>query len=187
MLVARGRLAGSILVTGPIITICQAGRAGGQCRDQRQIHPFVDDAAEAEPGVGDAGLVRRLGEGGAGGREMCGVDGGRERRDGRVAMALGFVQAVAAGEHHIRTADQFGFPRHQQRIGMGEGGKLVHAVIDTLPGAQMIREAQHHRRVVPQDRGGRDRGCHQRIQQHAQAGLPRRAIPPVRQAGAQGR
>ena len=40
--------AGSILATGPIMTIDQSGRAAANERDKLQVDAFVDDAVVAE-------------------------------------------------------------------------------------------------------------------------------------------
>ena len=48
MLARRGRSAGSILTTGPTITIDQSGRAAATASISAEVDPLVDDAVEAE-------------------------------------------------------------------------------------------------------------------------------------------
>ena len=81
MLAARGSVAGSILTTGPISTNCQSGRSAAAAAEQRDIHPLVDHAEEAEARARDRRLVRRdrlmrV----ARAREVRDVDAARERR-----------------------------------------------------------------------------------------------------------
>ena len=87
MLGRRGSEAGSIFTTGPSITRCQSGRAAATPSTQRDIHPLVDHAEEAEPRMRDRGLVGRIGRDPPRLREVRDVDAARERMDVRDAGA----------------------------------------------------------------------------------------------------
>ena len=54
-----GSEAGSILTTGPITDRQIRTKVGDICHEV-DVHSFVDDAEEADPGAGDGGLVRRV-------------------------------------------------------------------------------------------------------------------------------
>ncbi len=71
--------------------------------------------------------------------------------DVAVQVLLGLVEAVAAGEHHVRQAQQLLLQPDQLGRGEAEVGQLVHAVIDGADGLQVTRERQHHRGIVPPD------------------------------------
>ena len=128
----------------------------GERGHQLQVHPLVDDAVEAEPRVRQGGLVggivgrrqaARLGEVGT-------VHAGGEGVDVGVPAALGLVQAVAAGEHHVGQAHQIALQLLQPLRRELEGGEFVHAVVnDRRRGfGDVAGELQHHGRVVPGDR-----------------------------------
>ena len=97
----RGSVAGSILTTGPIITSCQSGPRCGDAGEQREVHALVDHAEEAKARMRDGRLVRRIAARCAGLREVRDVDAARKRVDVGMAMPLGFVERLAAGEHQI--------------------------------------------------------------------------------------
>ena len=117
--------------------------------DQRKIDALVDDAVKAQLRAGNRGLVKRFGDTAARRREMIAVDRRGEGVDRVVAVTLRFVQAVAPREHDVRPLDQRGLALDQQRVGECERGEFVHAVVYDGFRAEMIGEAQHHRRVEP--------------------------------------
>ena len=119
----------------------------GHGGDQLQIHPLIEDAIEPQDGPA-RGADRHL----AGLREMGAVDTGREGIDVGVQMLLRFIQAVSAGEDHIRRGDQLLLQGTQGRRGEAEIRQLVHAVIDDGRGLDVPRDRQHHGRVVPEYR-----------------------------------
>ena len=104
-----------------------------------------------------------------------------------MAVALGLVQAVAAGEDDVGArAAARPRARRSARIGEAEGGQLVHAVVDDRRGVEMLGEGEHHRRVEPQH-GRRAHGCvatSMSSSSRSPASISLRA-PPVRQARAQ--
>ena len=57
MFLARGSDAGSILATGPTMTIDQSGRAAANERIKLQVDAFVDDAVIAENRPGNSALI----------------------------------------------------------------------------------------------------------------------------------
>ena len=148
-----GRSAGSIFTTGPTMT--SSSRAARRpARQQVEVHPLVDDAVEAEPrargcAAWSAGSSRwpraRLGE-------VRRVDADGKGWTLRVPVALGFVQAVAAGEDDVGAGAESSRSRADQ-LGRRapEGGQLVHAVVDDARPRGGAR-SQRHRRVVPEHR-----------------------------------
>ena len=149
---------------------------------QREVDALVDHAVEAEPGTGDRRLVGGRRHRAARDREVRGVDRGRKGVDVAVEFALGLEEAVPAREDRVGPGDQRRLALAQPRVGEAEGGELVHAVVDDRRGAEMIGEAQHHRRVEPQHRIGGHRGGDEHVEQLAQPRLDLRRIPPVRHA-----
>ena len=74
----------------------------GQRGEQLQVHPLVDHAVEAQARTGQRGLVGRLGHG----RRGRLAKWARSTLEGKgwmlaCAVALGLVEAVAAGEDHV--------------------------------------------------------------------------------------
>src|SRR6185503_19638538 len=70
----------------------------GDRGEQVEVHAFVDDAEEAEPRAVDRRLIVGHGVHAARLREVSPVDARRERVNVRMAILLGLVEAVAAGE-----------------------------------------------------------------------------------------
>ena len=114
--------------------------------------------------------------------KMCNVDRRREGVDVAVAVALGFVQAVAAGEDEIGTREQPRFAVEQSGVGEAERRQFVHAVVDDRSGVHMLCEREHHRRVEPEHRLGANARGHQHVEQLPQPRFDLLGIPPMRQA-----
>ncbi len=94
----------------------------GNLTEQRHIEPLIDHAIEAQARVRDVGLIRwvilRVARSG----EMRHVHAAGERVRIGMQGALGFPDAVAAGEHHIGALQQLTFALHQFRRRATEGG-----------------------------------------------------------------
>ncbi len=164
------------------------GAPQGHRMDEGEVHAFVDHPIEAEARMRDAGLVGRLlAPFGPGAPEVGDIDAGGEGMDVVVGGAPGLVEAMAAGEHDVGPLHQFGFQRFEAGRRMVEGGQLVHAVVDDGRGVDVAREAEHHRRVEPQDRPPAALKRQQAVQHVAQPRLPGRLVPPVGQARAERR
>ena len=103
---SRGRSAGSILTTGPIITSCQSGRASAMPRKQRDVEPLVEHAEESEPRPRQVALIGGIVGAVTGRGEMRDVDAARHRVDVVVLVLLGLVERLAAGEHHVGAPQQ---------------------------------------------------------------------------------
>jgi hypothetical protein len=151
--------------------------------DQLQVEPLVDHAVIAKPRAGQVALVRRAPVRLARDREVRRVNRRGEWVRVIVPPTLRLVQAAAAGKHDIGRFQQRRLALHQQRIGEGEGGELVHAVIDDRDRLQVPRPAEHHRRIEPGDRRGRQRVRHEFVEQRLQRFLLRIAVETRRQPG----
>ena len=156
------------------------GSRVGDRRQQRQVHPLVDDAVEAEPRAGQRALVGRVRQPAPRGGEMVAVDAGGEGMDVRVARALRLVQAVATGEHHVGRRHQVALEPGELGRGETEIGEFVHAVIDRARRPQMVGEGEHHRRVVPAHQPPGLPG-QQSVEERPQRGGPRRALQGIGQ------
>ena len=75
-------------------------------------------------------------------------------------LALGFVQAVAAGEDEVGLRDQPLLERKQFGRRTLEVGEFVHAIIDDAVGRDMLRKRQHHRGIIPPKHGFRGAPAH---------------------------
>jgi hypothetical protein len=127
------------------------GTGGGDAGEQLHVHALVDDAEEAEARPWQSRLIRRLLGGLACAREVGDIHAGRKRVDVRVQRALGLVQAVAARGDEVGAPHQLCLQRAKRRGRAREAGQLIHAVVHGGDRAQVIRERQRHRRVVPED------------------------------------
>ena len=140
MLPHAGRSSGSILTTGPTITIYQSGRMSAICAKQVGVEALVDHAVEAETRT----LQVRAGRSGWLAR---GVPSGsvtrrrrREAMDAVVAVLLRFVEARAASEDEVGAVDKLLLKVEQLFRGEAELRKLVHAVVDDDAGVEMPRK-----------------------------------------------
>ena len=152
MLTACGRLAGSILTTGPDHHELPIEPTRGRRRDEVEVESLVDHAAVAESRVRDGGLVGRVDETPAGPPEVVDVDAARKAMDVGVAAALRCVQLSAAGQHQVGPVEQATFLRDESLGRSLEAGEVVHAVEDGQRTRQMLGPAEGHRGVVPEDR-----------------------------------
>ena len=71
--------------------------------------------------------------------------------DAAMAVALGLVEAHAAGEDEVGAGEQRGLEIEQLARGPAEQRQLVHVVVDAQIAVQMARERHGHRGVVPED------------------------------------
>ncbi len=86
------------------------------------------------------GLVGRIGQALARLCEMRDVDAAREGMDLRMPLALGLVEAVAAGEDDVGALQKPALAARAAPAARREGRQLVHAVIDDALGRQMSGE-----------------------------------------------
>src|SRR3954451_13192952 len=84
------------------------GPQGGDAVEQLHIHALVYDSKETETRARDGGLVRRLLIDEPRLREVRRVNAAGKRMDVVVLVALGFVEALPAGEDHIGALEQLG-------------------------------------------------------------------------------
>ncbi len=129
----------------------------GEGRDQLEVEPLVDDAEEAEPRPRDPALQRvgALHRGGVGRRAperiVLGVDRARHAQHVRIRVALGLVQAWAAGDDEVGALQQRGLAlAHLARRAL-ECRELVHAVVDDRARRELAEHRQRHRRVEPDE------------------------------------
>ena len=118
--------------------------------DQLEIKTLVDHAVEAQARMGDFRLVVRVMLRPARGGEVLDIHAAGKRVGVVVALALGLVEAVAAGKDQVGAAHQLHFALDQLRWRAAKGREFVHAVVDDQVRCQMIGERQAHRRVVPE-------------------------------------
>ena len=104
-------------------------------------------------GCGDRGLVGGLGIARPPRlREVLEVDRGREAVHVAMPIALGLVEAHAAGEDEVGARENSSFSQRDQLLRCAaEKRELVHVVVDAEIAFEMARERQRHRRVVPKD------------------------------------
>jgi len=119
--------------------------------EELDVHALIDDAEESEAGMRDGRLIRRLGLERTGLHEMIELDRGRESVHAVVPIALGLVEAHAAGEDEIGTGEQCAFQIEQFAGGAAEQRQLVHVVVDAQVALEMAREGHRHGSVVPED------------------------------------
>ena len=155
--------------------------AGGQGVQELEVHALVDDAAEAQPRVGDVGLVGGLRGAVPGGGEVRHVDAAGEGMDRGVQAALGLVEAEPAGEDEVGALQEQLLALDQRRRREAERRQFVHAVVDHRRGVQMVRERPRHRRVVPQDRRAQLAPGAELVQEPALGGLGRGRVQAVRE------
>jgi len=122
----------------------------GQGGNQVQVDALVDHAAVAQPGMRQAGLrpvvaciVWRER------RKVCSIDAARKAVHVAVALALGAVQAGAAGQHQVSHLVERVFTLDQLARRMQERRQLVHAVVDDGARRQPAGQWQRHGRVEP--------------------------------------
>src|SRR4051812_37356440 len=123
--------------------------------DEFKVHALVDYAAVAEARMRDIPLVGRL-LGPLRAKlarlsKMFGVDAAGETVDGGMTVALGFEKALAAGEDQVGRNEQLSFCVTQTGRRSAEGGKFVHAVVDSHGRRELPRKVQRQRRVIPED------------------------------------
>ncbi len=125
------------------------GVGGGHGVQQRQVHPLVDDAIEAQPRMRRGRLIGGIGLRRPRAAEVSAVDARRKGMDVGVPVALGLVEAVAASEDNVGRGEQLAFEFDELRRRETEVRQLVHAVVHGATGAEMPGELEHHRGVVP--------------------------------------
>ena len=143
----RGNDAGSILTTGPTITICQPGSASASCGDQAEVEALVDHAEEAQPRRGRSLALQRV--------RRARIDSTRPCRTAvdkcSASTALGRQQHVrmqrrACDSYRLGPPVSTRCARFSSaRLALAhlarrvlEGGQLVHAVVDDARGARSV-------------------------------------------------
>jgi hypothetical protein len=107
------------------------------------------------------------------------VNAAWKREDATVAPALGFVQALAACEHQIRSVHQLRLLREKLGRSPAKRRQLVHAIEHDRTRRKIPGELKRHRRVVPDDRLVDSKGGLQLVQkspQFAGDGRPRQTF-----------
>jgi hypothetical protein len=162
------------------------GAGTGRRGDQRQIDPLVDDPVEAEPGMGDGGLIGRFGQLCPCLREMLRIDAGREAVEVVVLKPARLVEPRAAREHDVGRLHQLAFERLQLGGGETEARQLVHAVEHDGRGFDVPRAGEEHRRVEPKQRPGLADEPKEIVEQPRQRGVVIAPAPTRRNARPQG-
>src|SRR5688572_10741778 len=80
---------------------------------------------------------------------MPDVDTAGQAVDGRVAVALGAIQAGAAREHDVRNFEQGALSLQQLARSVAECSELVHAVVHDDVRRKILHQWQRHRRIEP--------------------------------------
>src|SRR5688572_6160626 len=86
------------------------GTRSGDCADQPEIEPLVDDPAVSQSRTGNCGLVRRLLLE-ARHRELLEVNAARDGVNPRMVATLPPARAEPAGENDVGTAEELTFQR----------------------------------------------------------------------------
>ena len=98
---------------------------------QFAIEPLVDHTEEADPRLGNVGLVYPApASAPRARRKMRDVDAAGERMDVAMQSAFGLVQAPAARQDQIRAPAAARVPWPAVPWGASESAQLVHAVVD---------------------------------------------------------
>ena len=109
----------------------------GDAREQLEVHALVDDAEKAEARPANRGLVGRIAAAAGAPRAKCATSTLLGNAWMFACMLpLGFVQDLAAGEHHVGALQQLRFGRVQPGGRAGERRQLVHAVVDDGGGSR---------------------------------------------------
>lgn len=119
--------------------------------DELEIEPFVNDAEKTHARVGNVLLIVRVGLRPPRLAEVLTVDAVRKGVAVGMTIALRLTQALAAREDDVGPAEQLRFAREQRGGRVGERRELVHTVEHDGCRAQMAREDERHRCVVPQN------------------------------------
>jgi hypothetical protein len=119
--------------------------------EQRNVEALVEHAEEAKPRVRDGALIGGIAIDLPRRREVGDVDAAGHRVNVLVAVLLRVIERLAAGEHHVRLAEQLMFERDQLLRRVLERRELVHAVVDGGQRLEVPGKLQSQRRVVPRD------------------------------------
>ena len=88
---------------------------------------------------------------GAASSEMRYVNGRGKGMDIAVAVALRFVQTLAACKDQVSTFEQSRIAVQQSRVREPEGGQFIHAVVDDRGGIDMLGEREHYLCIEPRE------------------------------------
>ncbi len=113
------------------------------------VEALVEHAVKAGAGMGNPGLVRRIGQCAGGQAEVGDVDRARECVDVAVLGALGLVQTHTAGEDHVGALEQLPLTLAQFGRRAQKAAQLIHAVVHRDLGCQFAGEPEGHRSVIP--------------------------------------
>src|SRR5215203_7383234 len=94
-------------------------------------------------------MLGRVCAAGASLSKMQDIDAAWKRMDVAMPPPLGFVEALAAGEHQVGTGKHLSLQCEQPRRGAFERRQLVHVVVNAQIRLQMAAERQREWRVVP--------------------------------------
>jgi len=130
-------------------------RRGRGAGDQVPIQALVEDAEEPDARRRDRRLIGRIGSWVSRRAEVLDVHSTWKLVNVGVQIALGEIQAVAAGEDDIRASEERALGIAKAGWRTRECAELVHAVVHRCCRREVRAVAQRHRRVVPRDEARR--------------------------------